>query len=42
MLGNEEGVGKLRRIVVVSHCNIIETMFWEAHPQILDEKLDLL
>ncbi|XP_042043802.1 tRNA(His) guanylyltransferase 2-like [Salvia splendens] len=25
--------------IVVGHCNIIETGFWEAHPQILDEKV---
>ncbi|KAL6583184.1 hypothetical protein OROMI_005262 [Orobanche minor] len=25
------------RSVVVKHCNIIETSFWEAHPDILDK-----
>lgn len=41
MQENEEGgAGKLRRIVVVRHCNIIEAGFWEAHPQILNEKPD--
>ncbi|KAG6397436.1 hypothetical protein SASPL_143603 [Salvia splendens] len=42
MVDNEEGgaTGKSRRILVVGHCNIIETGFWEAHPQILDEKVD--
>ena len=41
MVDNEEGAtGKSRRVVVVGHCNIIETGFWEAHPEILDEKVD--
>ncbi|KAL2240984.1 tRNA(His) guanylyltransferase 1 [Sesamum indicum] len=39
MVDNEGGAaGKSRKIVVVKHCNIIETSFWEAHPGILDEK----
>ncbi|KAL3646843.1 tRNA-His guanylyltransferase [Castilleja foliolosa] len=33
-----EGSVKSRKIVVVNHCDIIETSFWEAHPYILDEK----
>ncbi|KAL6552207.1 hypothetical protein OROGR_008361 [Orobanche gracilis] len=28
--------------VVVTHCNIIETSFWEAHPDILDDKAQWL
>lgn len=41
MLDNEEGGAcKLRRRVIVRHCNIIEAGFWEAHPQILNEKPD--
>ncbi|GER35126.1 tRNA(His) guanylyltransferase 1 [Striga asiatica] len=37
--GKEEGSGvKSRKIVVVKHCNIIESSFWEAHQDILDEK----
>ncbi|KAL8473683.1 hypothetical protein ACS0TY_030508 [Phlomoides rotata] len=39
MLENEQGgAGKSRKIVVVKHRNIIESSFWEAHPEILDEK----
>ncbi|XP_041998461.1 tRNA(His) guanylyltransferase 2-like isoform X1 [Salvia splendens] len=34
----DNGEGATGRIVV-GHCNIIETGFWEAHPQILDEKV---
>ncbi|XP_057774974.1 tRNA(His) guanylyltransferase 1-like isoform X3 [Salvia miltiorrhiza] len=38
MVDDKEGAaGKSRRIVVVRHCNIIETGFWEAHPHILDD-----
>ncbi|XP_047954574.1 tRNA(His) guanylyltransferase 1-like isoform X2 [Salvia hispanica] len=35
---NEQGA--TGRTDVVGHCNIIETGFWEALPQILDEKVD--
>ncbi|GFQ03285.1 trna(his) guanylyltransferase 1 [Phtheirospermum japonicum] len=39
MVDGEEGsAGKSRKIIVVKHCDIIETSFWEAHPYILDEK----
>ncbi|KAL9175038.1 hypothetical protein ABFS82_02G089900 [Erythranthe guttata] len=39
MVDDEEGAAiKSHKIVVVKHCNIIETSFWEAHPEILDEK----
>ncbi|KAG8368974.1 hypothetical protein BUALT_Bualt15G0102000 [Buddleja alternifolia] len=34
----EGGAGKSRKIAVVKYCNIIENSFWEAHPEILDEK----
>ncbi|KAK6150539.1 hypothetical protein DH2020_015471 [Rehmannia glutinosa] len=39
IVDNGEGsAGKSRKIVVVKHCNIIETSFWEAHSDILNEK----
>ncbi|XP_047955874.1 tRNA(His) guanylyltransferase 1-like [Salvia hispanica] len=31
---------KETKLVVVENCNIIETGFWEAHPQILEKKVD--
>ncbi|KAM7493686.1 hypothetical protein LguiB_028295 [Lonicera macranthoides] len=37
---NEGGAAeKLRKKVVVEHCDIIEASFWNAHPNILDDKL---
>ncbi|KAI3451063.1 hypothetical protein Pfo_007728 [Paulownia fortunei] len=39
MVDNKEGAaGKSRKMVAVKHCNIIETSFWEAHSEILDER----
>lgn len=35
---NESSVEKRQDNVIVSHCNIIEPIFWKAHPGILDEK----
>ncbi|KAL6518513.1 hypothetical protein OROGR_019015 [Orobanche gracilis] len=31
-----------RSSVIVKHCNIIETSFWEAHPHILNDKAQRL
>ncbi|KAL7230415.1 hypothetical protein ACSBR2_008825 [Camellia fascicularis] len=39
---NNGPCGKLRKKVVVEHCNIIEQSFWNAHPCILDEKRQMV
>ncbi|XP_048335653.2 tRNA(His) guanylyltransferase 1 isoform X1 [Ziziphus jujuba] len=34
--------GKCQKKVILEHCNIIEPSFWNSHPNILGEKLDIL
>lgn len=34
--------GKCQKNVILEHCNIIEPGFWNKHPNILGEKLDIL